>query len=103
MGLIGPNGAGKSTLLKLLVGSLAPTRGEARVFDEPCFPPSPAACGRMACLLDGHEPPRGTKVGLVGSGVTIESVGGHAIALETLQPEPLGATPAEALAAIAHH
>src|ERR1041385_4859006 len=28
VGIIGPNGSGKSTLLKLLLGELAPTRGE---------------------------------------------------------------------------
>jgi ABC-2 type transport system ATP-binding protein len=32
--LVGPNGAGKTTLLNLLVGLLAPSEGEAKVFDE---------------------------------------------------------------------
>ncbi len=31
IGLIGPNGGGKTTLIKVLLGLLAPTRGEARV------------------------------------------------------------------------
>ncbi len=31
-GLIGPNGSGKSTTMKVLLGLLAPTRGETRVF-----------------------------------------------------------------------
>jgi len=31
LGLIGPNGAGKSTLLKLILGSVAPDRGEVRL------------------------------------------------------------------------
>jgi ATP-binding cassette subfamily F protein uup len=31
VGIIGPNGAGKTTLLKLLLGELAPTRGEVRL------------------------------------------------------------------------
>ena len=33
--LIGPNGAGKSTLIKVVLGLLAPWRGEARLFGEP--------------------------------------------------------------------
>jgi ABC-2 type transport system ATP-binding protein len=33
IGLVGANGAGKSTFIKILLGLLAPTSGEARVFD----------------------------------------------------------------------
>lgn len=33
--LVGPNGAGKTTMLHLVVGLLAPTEGNLRVFDEP--------------------------------------------------------------------
>lgn len=34
-GLLGPNGAGKSTVVKQLVGLVAPTSGEVRLFGEP--------------------------------------------------------------------
>lgn len=33
VGLLGPNGAGKSTLLRILLGFLAPERGEGKVLD----------------------------------------------------------------------
>ncbi len=33
--VLGPNGAGKSTLLRVMAGTLAPERGEARLFGEP--------------------------------------------------------------------
>lgn len=44
------------------MGLLAPTEGEARLFGESCYPPAAANAGRVSCILDGHEPPRGTRI-----------------------------------------
>lgn len=33
--VVGPNGGGKTTLLRLLMGSLAPVRGEIKIFGQP--------------------------------------------------------------------
>jgi len=35
LGIIGPNGGGKSTLLKVMLGLVAPSRGEIRLWGEP--------------------------------------------------------------------
>jgi zinc transport system ATP-binding protein len=35
MGLVGPNGSGKSTMIKIILGLLAPQRGEVKLFGEP--------------------------------------------------------------------
>jgi zinc transport system ATP-binding protein len=49
--LVGPNGSGKSTLLRLLLGSLEPAAGEARLFGRP-----PRSVHRRARL--GYVPQR---------------------------------------------
>lgn len=49
--LVGPNGSGKSTLLRLLLGSLEPQAGQARLFGRP-----PADVHRRARL--GYVPQR---------------------------------------------
>ena len=54
--VIGPNGGGKTTLVKLIVGLLAPTRGQLRVFG---LPPVKARLGsylRMDSAKDIHSP-----------------------------------------------
>ena len=61
LALLGPNGVGKSTLLKLIAGLLMPSRGEARLWGRPCWPPSPDM-SRVGCVLDGMSPPAGVRV-----------------------------------------
>jgi ABC-2 type transport system ATP-binding protein len=58
--LLGPNGAGKSTAVGLLIGRLAPDRGQARLFGGD--PRDPAARKRLGVLLQQAGAQRGLRV-----------------------------------------
>lgn len=47
LAVLGPNGAGKSTLVKLLLGQLAPDRGDVKLFDQPAHQHHAIAQGRV--------------------------------------------------------
>jgi ABC-2 type transport system ATP-binding protein len=51
-GFLGPNGAGKSTTIRMLIGLIAPTSGEARLFGED-LRTSPHVLRRVGSLVDG--------------------------------------------------
>jgi ABC-2 type transport system ATP-binding protein len=51
-GFLGPNGAGKSTTIRMLIGLIAPTTGEARLFGED-LRSNPAVLRRVGSLVDG--------------------------------------------------
>lgn len=53
LGLIGPNGAGKTTLVELLLGLLAPTSGNCRLWGEECYTLSPSLKRKVGFLLEG--------------------------------------------------
>jgi len=57
VGLLGPNGAGKTTLLKLLAGLLEPTTGTSHLLGANSRAMPTTVCGRLATLIEGHEPP----------------------------------------------
>jgi ABC-2 type transport system ATP-binding protein len=58
-GLLGPNGAGKSTLVKQLVGLLAPTSGEIRLFGEGVVSGAERRIGRTVGYLPQSTLPLG--------------------------------------------
>jgi len=51
-GFLGPNGAGKSTTIRMLLGLIAATGGEARLFGRP-LAAEPAVLRRVGSLVDG--------------------------------------------------
>ncbi|HEY0013844.1 MAG TPA: ABC transporter ATP-binding protein [Allosphingosinicella sp.] len=51
-GFLGPNGAGKSTTIRMLIGLIAPTSGEARLFGED-LRTNPHVLRRVGSLVDG--------------------------------------------------
>ncbi len=51
-GFLGPNGAGKSTTIRMLIGLIAPSAGEARLFGEN-LRNNPSVLRRVGSLVDG--------------------------------------------------
>jgi len=51
-GFLGPNGAGKSTTIRMLLGLIAPSAGEARLFGED-LRNNPSVLKRVGSLVDG--------------------------------------------------
>ena len=60
--LVGPNGAGKTTLLHLLVGLLAPTTGEARIYGQNPATQAKSVLPRIGFVAQDHPLFRGFTV-----------------------------------------
>jgi ABC-2 type transport system ATP-binding protein len=53
-GFLGPNGAGKTTTLRMILGLVAPTSGQALVFDHP-YARLPRAALRIGAVLEATD------------------------------------------------
>jgi len=65
LGFIGPNGAGKSTTIRILLGLIAPTGGEARIFGEDVRGKRTAVLARIGYMPSEACFYRGMRVGEV--------------------------------------
>jgi len=57
VGIVGPNGSGKTTLLRLLLGSLAPSAGEALAFGSPASQWRRRELARLVGVVSQREEP----------------------------------------------
>jgi iron complex transport system ATP-binding protein len=57
VGVVGPNGSGKTTLLRLLLGSLAPSKGQALAFGSPAAEWRRRELARLVGVVSQREEP----------------------------------------------
>ena len=57
VGIVGPNGSGKTTLLRLLLGSLAPSKGQALAFGSPAAEWRRRELARLVGVVSQREEP----------------------------------------------